>query len=234
MPDHIDALIVQARTNLQAGSKAEEDGDGPGAGKCYNAAVDFLVQAINTMPKDDKRRVPVSKVKEDFEQKVLRLRGHNESQKVHIETIDIKDGDTGFSYSKLFGRCVNESTKCVRVEDPYVRSRGQAIYFGAFCEFLVKNGKNIKLISLKTSEDNKAGGSEILTVLKKSLGTRGISLDIIYGEFHDRQIKFDSGWEVTLGRGLDIYQFVECGAIGFTDYSLRPCKNARIQFFKNT
>ncbi len=46
---------------------------------------------------------------------------------------------------------------------------------------------------------------------------------------HDRMIEIDSGWRITLGRGLDFLQRAEGRyTLGFIDQSQRKCKETSI------
>jgi ATP-dependent Lon protease len=46
---------------------------------------------------------------------------------------------------------------------------------------------------------------------------------------HDRQIETDTGWRITLGRGLDIFHRIEGRfSLGFTDQTQRKCKETNI------
>lgn len=44
--------------------------------------------------------------------------------------------------------------------------------------------------------------------------------------------RFDTGWVVKIGRGLDIYKAAESKfSIGFCDFDLRPCHQTTIDIF---
>uniref|UniRef100_A0A0K0E2M3 MIT_C domain-containing protein n=1 Tax=Strongyloides stercoralis TaxID=6248 RepID=A0A0K0E2M3_STRER len=229
MTDKIDEYITDARKFIVQGKTFEDDGKAKDASNAYLQVCLILQKALKELNQDDKRRSPINKVLNEYTDKVEKLRGCYVSSKILNETIEINEDEKGYSFSKIFGRCIDDTTTAVRVEDPYIKSKSQTINFSVFCEFLVKNAKNLKMISLKTCTTD---CNDIIQNLKESLAERNITLDINYGDFHDRLIRFNNGWEADLGRGLDIYKFSPPGAIGFTDYSLRKCKKNRIRIFK--
>uniref|UniRef100_A0A0N4ZMS0 MIT_C domain-containing protein n=1 Tax=Parastrongyloides trichosuri TaxID=131310 RepID=A0A0N4ZMS0_PARTI len=229
MPDIIDEYISNARKLIVEGKGYEDEGKAKEASNLYLQVCTILQKAFKEMNSKDQRKNPVEKVLKEYVEKVEKLRGCFVSSKILNETIEINEDDVGYSFSKIFGRCIDDNTTAVRIEDPYIKSKGQTYNLTAFCEFLAKNGKNLSFISLKTgtSECN-----DLLKNLKNSLAERRITLEITFGDFHDRLIKFNNGWEVDLGRGLDIYKYSPPGALGFTDYSFRKCKKCRIRIFK--
>ena len=72
-----------------------------------------------------------------------------------------------------------------------------------------------------------------LSELKTSLGGRGVNLVVEFSDtLHDRQVVFDSGWVVKIGRGLDIYKAPEGKmAIGAFDLKLRKCLETTVDIF---
>ena len=50
---------------------------------------------------------------------------------------------------------------------------------------------------------------------------------------HDREVRFDNGWTIKIGRGLDIYQKPEDWfQIGVYDLDLRPCSETKVDIFR--
>jgi ATP-dependent Lon protease len=144
-------------------------------------------------------------------------------------------GDTGHTYESIFGDYLN-GVKIVTIEDPYIRATHQIANFVRFCEAIIKLG-NVKKIILKTGYDEETTISEItdkLTVLKQSLIELDIFLDIQFDDkIHDREIRFDNGWIIKIGRGLDFYQKPnDWFEIGANDLSLRKCLETKIDIFK--
>ena len=72
-----------------------------------------------------------------------------------------------------------------------------------------------------------------LNELKTSLAGRRVNLVIEFSDtLHDRQVVFDSGWVIKIGRGLDIYKAPEGKmALGAFDLKLRKCLETTVDIF---
>lgn len=144
-------------------------------------------------------------------------------------------GDTGHSYESIFGPYLQGATE-VTVEDPYIRVIHQIRNFVRFCETVIKRG-NIRRINLVTNyEDNpyEEDYQEKLGDLKQSLLELDVILDVkINPKIHDREIRFNNGWTIKIGRGLDFYQKPDSWfEIGALDLSLRKCLETKVDIFK--
>jgi len=143
----------------------------------------------------------------------------------------IADGETGHSMDSLFDRYLRGATT-VTVEDAYMVKPHQIANLLRFCELLVRLGtvRTVKLIT-KEFTDESVGRLE---TIKRSLA--GYNIDFSYtasSTLHDRQIIADTGWEISLGRGLDIYKRPDDWlAVGATDFALRPCYQIMIIFHR--
>lgn len=147
----------------------------------------------------------------------------------------IKYDDIGYTYESLIGDYLS-GVKIVTIEDPYIRITHQIANFVRFCEALIKLG-NVKKIVLITGYDDEtpiADVTEKLTTLKQSLLEIDVFLDIqFHDKIHDREIRFDTGWTIKIGRGLDFYQKPnDWFEIGANDLSLRKCLETKIDIFK--
>ncbi|HCW69910.1 MAG TPA: BREX system Lon protease-like protein BrxL [Thalassospira lucentensis] len=145
-------------------------------------------------------------------------------------------GDTGHTYESLI-RPYLRGAKSVIVEDPYIRLQHQIHNFVRFCETVVRCG-SVKKIELVTSCDDDTQLSEFhekLSDLEQSLLELDVILDVkLNPNMHDREIRFDNGWVVKIGRGLDFYQ--KPGSwfeIGTNDLNLRKCLETKIDIFQN-
>ena len=105
-------------------------------------------------------------------------------------------------------------------------------------ETVIKEG-TIRKISLITSYDDNSQLADMhakLDELKQSLLEIDVELDIsLNPKIHDREIRFNNGWVIKIGRGLDFYQkpggWYELGA---TDLSLRKCLETKVDIYRNT
>ena len=73
-----------------------------------------------------------------------------------------------------------------------------------------------------------------LDAVKQSLLEIDVVLDIkLNPKLHDREIRFDNGWIIKIGRGLDFYQKPSNWfEIGVNDLSLRKCLETKVDIYK--
>ncbi|XP_062616833.1 MIT domain-containing protein 1-like [Saccostrea cucullata] len=206
---------------------------------CYQEGLQLLLEVL-------KGETDVTK-KERFRQKIKEYMDRAEELKKFVkeektagkqhEQIQIESNNTGYSYERLFSRFLNQFVTEVEVEDPYIRSNHQIYNFLRFCELVVKSKAPVKEIRLLTGSDEspdlQAQQHEKLGQLSESLRSHKIKLTVKYSDtLHDREIRFDTGWVVKIGRGLDIYKAAGSKfSIGFCDFDLRPCHKTTVDIF---
>lgn len=161
------------------------------------------------------------------------------------KTIDVQYGDTGYGYDDLFAEYL-KGASFVMLEEPYLVHGFQMTNLVRFVELLVKIG-DCKVFHLVTKSGETREDSmfinECLQRLKETLNDMdGVSMTFEY-EFdensHDRYIRTNNNWDITLGRGLHFYQNINPNKdsrnffqMGTYDLSLRPCLKARFTFMK--
>lgn len=157
----------------------------------------------------------------------------------------IKNDDKGYTYESIMNPYLTD-VKVVEIEDPFIREPFQIQYFVRFCELLVKRpslkkiilitsqGKKEKPNSSMMTEAEKQKMEENLDLLKRSLLEYDVDLEVKYNEdFHDREIRIDNNWCITMGCGLVFYQIPGSWFdIGSQDLSLRKCKATKITISK--
>ncbi|XP_069747104.1 MIT domain-containing protein 1 isoform X3 [Narcine bancroftii] len=157
-----------------------------------------------------------------------------EKGKYH-EQIKIPEDATGFSYEKLFKSYLDSFVTEVWVEDPYIRHVHQLYNFLRFCEMLIKGPCNVKTIHLLTSLDNGANLQQTssLEEIKQSLQSYNVTLEVNYSSsIHDREIRFNNGWMIKIGRGLDYFKKTQGRfSIGYCDFDLRQCHETTVDIF---
>lgn len=69
--------------------------------------------------------------------------------------------------------------------------------------------------------------------LSKSLDSYGVILSIEYEDtLHDREISFNNGWIIKIGRGLDYFKKPNGPfSLGFCDMDLRECYKTSIDIY---
>nr|XP_026268357.1 MIT domain-containing protein 1 isoform X3 [Urocitellus parryii] len=153
--------------------------------------------------------------------------------------IKIEENATGFSYETLFKEYLNETVTEVWIEDPYIRQIHQLYNLLRFCEMLIKKPCNVKTIHLLTSLDKQGYVKESqrngLEEIKMSLSRHGVLLEIEYSSsIHDREIRFNNGWMIKIGRGLDYFKKLQGRfPLGYHDFDLRPCHETTVDIFHN-
>jgi len=155
---------------------------------------------------------------------------------ISAKLIEIKEGETGYTYEALFSPFIKSSSE-IRIVDPFIRLPYQFDNLVEFCKLL--SSFNISIIHLVTGADKE--DQELIkknetrfSELKNALYQKGINFYYEFAEnLHDRYIETDDGWKITLGRGLDIYQKPESWFdFDKNDYKTRKCKSTVITFNK--
>jgi ATP-dependent Lon protease len=149
--------------------------------------------------------------------------------------IDIKEGQKGISYARLFLPYLRDA-KEITVVDPYLRYQYQIRNFYNFCECVapIQGKMKIHLIAGADSNEEEVTLSRDYQELKDILEQERVALTFDFDQNqHDRSIKTDTGWRITLGRGLDIFKKPEGKfTIGFVDQTKRECKATTITYTK--
>ncbi|XP_036397006.1 MIT domain-containing protein 1 [Megalops cyprinoides] len=205
---------------------------------CYQEGIQLLLDVLKAIKDDSKKAHYREKIKgymERAEQIKDHLTREKEEGKYH-EQIKISENATGFSYDVLFKPYISETLTEVWVEDPYIRHIHQLYNFLRFCEMLLKAPCKVKKIHLLTSQDdgeNSSQQSSALAEIKQSLQSQQVTLDIQYSStIHDREIRFNNGWIIKIGRGLDFFKKPKGRfSIGYCDYDLRECQETTVDVF---
>ncbi|NWT17071.1 MITD1 protein, partial [Vireo altiloquus] len=219
------AETVKRAVQLDAASRFQE------SLVCYQEGIDLLLQVVKATTDEAK--------KHRYRQKISELTFLSDGK--YHKQIRIEENATGFGYEKLFHEYLTEIVSEVWVEDPYIRQVHQAsrysLYnFLRFCEMLVKGPCKVKTIHLLTSYDAGDGRSQQMSALeeiKQSLSNYGVTLNIDFSSsIHDREIRFNNGWTIKIGRGLDYFKHPRGHfSIGYCDFDLRPCRETTVDVF---
>jgi ATP-dependent Lon protease len=128
---------------------------------------------------------------------------------------DYQDGQRGVSYDTLLIPYLTGASQ-ITVVDPYVRMFHQARNLMELVEGIARGKDPADEVSLKlVTVENQEGPEKLqkqfgyLLQIKQSAAVLGIVLDVEFVEpqaIHDRSISTDTGWNILLGRGLDIFQ----------------------------
>lgn len=151
------------------------------------------------------------------------------------KSLDIRHGDTGYSYDNLFAEYL-DGAKDIELQEPYLSNIYQLQNLTRFAEMIVKLG-TCKKLSLTTkvcdNYDDTQKVQSSLEQLKAALADMGVEFEYTFSDLiHARFIQSDNGWNISLDRGLHIYQAPaqpkNYFLMGSYDLELRPCKETKI------
>eukprot|EP00042_Codosiga_hollandica_P032000 m.198211 g.198211 ORF g.198211 m.198211 type:complete len:245 (+) comp53783_c0_seq1:383-1117(+) len=210
---------------------------------CYRSGIQALLNHIQVEPDAERRSKLGRRVEEYMKQaEVIKdkmatetvLQPAGQVPRRHQKSIAIQDGQAGFSYLAVFDAYMR-TAKEVTIRDPYLRRPHQIHNLVRFCELCLK--RDVRQIKVITGADDGAAGQEQLerlAELKASLSLHSIAFSFSFDPtLHDRDVQFDNGWVVRLGRGLDYFKRVEgTFVLGFHDMDLRPCHAVNIDIWQ--
>ena len=150
------------------------------------------------------------------------------------KSMTFRMGQTGVSYEKLFAPYMRDA-KVITVEDPYIRAPWQIKNFMEFALMLINTRPvdDLKLNLVTNEEEEKIPDLiDKLDDIKDDLASYGIEFEYKLRDFHDRCIKTDTGWTITLGRGLDMFEKYNTYSIASSRQDMRKCKEFMVTFLK--
>lgn len=150
------------------------------------------------------------------------------------KSITIRMGQLGVSYEKLFAPYM-AGANVITVEDPYIRASWQVKNLMEFALMLINTRPvdDLKLELVTNEEDEKIPDLiDKLDDIKEDLSSYGITFEYSFRDFHDRCIKTDTGWTITLGRGLDMFEKYSPYSIASSRQDMRKCKEFTATFMK--
>ena len=128
----------------------------------------------------------------------------------------IEENAKGVSYETLFAPYL-EGAKSITIRDPFIRLFYQFKNLMEFMQLVYKTkpiGEDIEVKLVTKYEDSKGQeeAEEKLTKLTDSLEGSGIIFTYEFDQasgFHARSIETDTGWKISIDRGLDIFQIYD-------------------------
>ena len=148
-------------------------------------------------------------------------------------TVDIKEGQSGISYRRLFEPYLKGARRITLV-DPYIRLDYQIYNLMSFIEMLdgADGGIALEVVTAAGSQEEEVELSEKLEQVQEGAAAKKIVFTYnLDSSKHDRYIQTDTGWRITLGRGLDIFHRNDGRySLGFIDQTQRKCKETNIIF----
>jgi len=153
---------------------------------------------------------------------------------ISAKILELKEGDLGYSYDILFSPFLQYSTK-IKIVDPFIRLSYQIDNLMELCKVITSfKISNLHLITSVDADDQeqKKKNENKFEEIRKALLKKGINFIYEFsGSIHDRYIETNDGWQITLGRGLDIFQKPESWFdFDKDDYRKRKCKSTIISY----
>ena len=150
------------------------------------------------------------------------------------KSLSFRMGQTGVSYEKLFAPYLEKAGE-ITIEDPYIRTSWQIKNFMEFVTMLIDTRPvdDLKLKLITKEEDEKIPDLiDHFDDIKDDLAGYGIDFEYEFKVFHDRCIKTDTGWTISMGRGLDIFEKYNTYSVAMSRQVKRKSKNFIVTFVK--
>ncbi|XP_054643094.1 MIT domain-containing protein 1 isoform X3 [Dunckerocampus dactyliophorus] len=235
--NHLSGMETSAVSVLKRAVELDQSGRFLESLVCYQEGVQLLIDVLKAVNDESKKGHYREKIK-GYIDRAEQIKAHvnqmKEDGKYH-EQIKIAEDATGYSYEAVFKPYISGTLTEVWVEDPYIRNTHQLYNILRFCEMLLKAPCKVKTIHLLTSSDEADASQQrsALAELKDSLNAHGVALDLQYSStIHDREIRFDNGWIIKIGRGLDYFKRPKGRfSVGYCDHDLRQCYETTIDIF---
>ena len=151
------------------------------------------------------------------------------------KNLSFRLGQTGVTYQLLFADYLRSATE-ITIEDPFIRTSWQVKNLMEFMTMLIdsRNVEGLKVHLVTNEEEAKIPDLiDKLDDIKDDMIEYGIEFDYKFRDFHDRCIKTDNGWVISLGRGLDIYDKYSPYSVAAVRPEKRKCKEFMVTYTKN-
>ena len=140
----------------------------------------------------------------------------------------VQNNQRGVSYRSLFGDYLRGAQKIV-VIDPYIIKPYQydnlTDLLMLILDMNVDSENDLRVeLHTKLNETDSKGQNEVLESLKNEMAYEGVEFDFSYDAIHDRAIRVDDKWAISLGRGLDIYDYIPRFSLKRSAQKMRKCK----------
>ena len=154
------------------------------------------------------------------------------------KVITIRENQSGVTYKGLFGDYLR-TAKEIRLTDPFVRQPYQIDNLVDFIQMVrdVTSVQDTIKIHLSTQNENDEKMAEVIDSfndLADELLPLGIEFTYDFQADHDRMIQTDTGWTITLGRGLDIYEKFSRFSLSRASQQNRRCKAFNVSINRTT
>ncbi len=152
----------------------------------------------------------------------------------------MSENQTGISYRKLFGSYIRGAHR-VEIVDPYIRKMYQIRNFVEFLQVVLEEREEGEetVVHLITDYDefSRVELEGHLNQIQDNLINQDIDFSYEFDNshtIHARSITTDTGWKISLDRGLDIFQRFDTGllAIQSASQEARYCKSFEVTYLR--
>lgn len=202
----------------------------------YIQTMEQIENNIAPVRKNAPERTETEPVKQDV-QTVIASAEPAQSPVAELQTCikEIRENQKGISFKKLFGDYI-KGARTITLVDPFIRLYYQIdnlIEFINVVKEMTADQTDVKVhLSTQNEEDKIPEMIDIFDELSEELGAAGIEFTYDFDATHDRYIKMDNGWTITLGRGLDIFDKYNKFSLCKVNQEERRCKKSIITFNK--
>ncbi|GAV04393.1 hypothetical protein RvY_14677 [Ramazzottius varieornatus] len=233
-----DAVDPDVTRVLTLAIQFDREGKFLAACNMYTEGINLLFKSIKSAKDANTRSALTARAKQYLDRaELLKKQVEDAKQKPqgYHEQILIEDGAVGYGLETVFIPYIDSELTEVQIDDPYIRANHQIHMFLRFCALLVKHARQLRVIRLKTScgqqsPEAKTAQMMRLEEMKAGLLRHNVSLVLQYSEtLHDREIRFNNGWLIKIGRGLDYFKRPEGeNNIDYFELDFRPCHSTTI------
>lgn len=192
VPNNIFIFIMSAIDLLTKAIELDVNGRHREALHLYQNGISELLQQCKAEPEGDRKRHLQKKI----EEYVLRA---EQIKKLLppiagalVTKLLIMKGDTGYDYQRVFGKYLTDAVTEVQLEDPYLRDHHQIMNLLRFCELVVLQCRNVKVIEVTTTREPRSEAEQATAYEKMAeslMMRKRVKLRVNYSEtMHDRQI----------------------------------------------
>jgi ATP-dependent Lon protease len=194
-----------------------------------------------TISNDDEEGARGTAAESGPEEAVPESSGKSPEHGLEEKHVTFQENQKGVSYEGLFGPYLKGAAQ-ITITDPYIRLFYQLRNIMEFLESIVKIKDEEEEVSvhLLTIRDEFKGDlqDDSFEKIQESARTTGINFTWEFdetGSIHARHIVADTGWKISLDRGLDIFQQYDMNeAFAFTNriQQYRTCKPFEVTFIR--
>lgn len=147
--------------------------------------------------------------------------------------VEVRANQSNVSYKKLFGDYLETASHIV-ITDPYIRAPFQIDNLLEFIqtarECCINNEELSIEVHTQNTDDKVPEMIDTFEELKDELATVGIDFSYFFDADHERNIRLDNGWKITMSRGLDIFEKFSRFSLSSIRQTNRRCREFSATF----